>query len=90
MHKSDVAKDFLLDKPDNRFGQWAVDWLNKKMNEYFWSSTVTSQSNEDSNRKSFQRTQSAQVGDISGQFEILQGVSLRNHGAPYFPIVFPR
>ncbi|XP_035828590.1 LOW QUALITY PROTEIN: ubiquitin carboxyl-terminal hydrolase 24 [Aplysia californica] len=58
MNKSAGAKDFLLNTPSK--WQWAVDWLTKKMNEYFWSSTTTSMSNEDSNRKSFQRTQSAQ------------------------------
>ncbi|XP_052274227.1 ubiquitin carboxyl-terminal hydrolase 24-like isoform X2 [Dreissena polymorpha] len=42
--------------------QWAVNWLKKKMTEYsYWSSTTcTTVSNEDSNRKSFQRTVSAQ------------------------------
>ncbi|XP_052775472.1 ubiquitin carboxyl-terminal hydrolase 24-like isoform X3 [Mya arenaria] len=42
--------------------QWAVNWLKKKMTEHnYWSATTSSVvSNEDSNRKSFQRTVSAQ------------------------------
>nr|XP_022315424.1 ubiquitin carboxyl-terminal hydrolase 24-like [Crassostrea virginica] len=41
--------------------QWAVNWLKKKMSEYYWTPSSTSAtSNEDSNRKSFQRTHSAQ------------------------------
>ncbi|CAL1529935.1 unnamed protein product [Lymnaea stagnalis] len=60
MSKSAVAKDFLLKTPSK--WQWAVNWLKKKMSDHnYWSSTSSqSLSNEDSNRKSFQRTQSAQ------------------------------
>ncbi|GFR75558.1 ubiquitin carboxyl-terminal hydrolase 24 [Elysia marginata] len=58
MNKSTVAKDFLLTTPSK--WQGAVNWLKKKMTEHFWSSTTATVSNEDSNRKSFQRTQSAQ------------------------------
>ncbi|XP_050400806.1 ubiquitin carboxyl-terminal hydrolase 24 isoform X1 [Patella vulgata] len=49
-----VTKDYLLQTPTK--WQWAVNWLKKKMN----SSTSANLSNEDTNRKSFQRTQSAQ------------------------------
>ncbi|KAH9492249.1 Ubiquitin carboxyl-terminal hydrolase 24 [Bulinus truncatus] len=59
MHKSAVAKDFLIKTPAK--WQWAVNWLKKKMSDYYWSTTSSPNlSNEDSNRKSFQRTQSAQ------------------------------
>ncbi|BFY99847.1 hypothetical protein BsWGS_02887 [Bradybaena similaris] len=59
MNSSSVAKDFLLKTPAK--WQWAVNWLKKKMSEHYWSTTSTAvMSNEDSNRKSFQRTESAQ------------------------------
>ncbi|XP_059140581.1 ubiquitin carboxyl-terminal hydrolase 24-like isoform X2 [Physella acuta] len=59
MNRSALAKDQLLKTPSK--WQWAVNWLRKKMNDHGWSSTSSANlSNEDSNRKSFQRTQSAQ------------------------------
>ncbi|KAJ8306242.1 hypothetical protein KUTeg_016787 [Tegillarca granosa] len=56
-NKCPTAKDYLMQTPSK--WQWAVNWLKKKMSEY-WPSTTTTVSNEDSNRKSFQRTVSAQ------------------------------
>ncbi|XP_070196439.1 ubiquitin carboxyl-terminal hydrolase 24-like isoform X2 [Littorina saxatilis] len=58
-NRSALAKDNLLVTPSK--WQWAVNWLKKKMTEYYWSTSTTANlSNDDSNRKSFQRTQSAQ------------------------------
>lgn len=58
-NRSTLAKDNLLHTPSK--WQWAVNWLKKKMTEYYWSTSTTANlSNDDSNRKSFQRTQSAQ------------------------------
>jgi len=59
--KCGLAKDYLM-QATTRW-QWAVNWLKKKMTEYYWpaSSTATVTSNEDSNSRSFQRTISAQV-----------------------------
>nr|XP_022315418.1 ubiquitin carboxyl-terminal hydrolase 24-like [Crassostrea virginica] len=57
--KSTPIKDYLMQIPSK--WQWAVNWLKKKMSEYYWTPSSTSAtSNEDSNRKSFQRTHSAQ------------------------------
>lgn len=54
-----LVKDYLQQTKSK--WQWAVNWLKKKMSEYtYWSNTTTLTSNEDSNRKSFQRTVSAQ------------------------------
>ncbi|XP_046339329.2 ubiquitin carboxyl-terminal hydrolase 24-like isoform X2 [Haliotis rufescens] len=58
-NRCSIAKDYLLSTPSK--WQWAVNWLKKKMTEHYWSTTSSAGlSNEDSNRKSFQRTQSAQ------------------------------
>jgi ubiquitin carboxyl-terminal hydrolase 9/24 len=58
-NKSSLAKDYLMQAPTK--WQWAVNWLKKKMTEYYWTpSSSTVQSNEDSNSRSFQRTISAQ------------------------------
>lgn len=57
--KSAPVKDYLMQIPSK--WQWAVNWLKKKMSEYYYTPSSTSAiSNEDSNRKSFQRTYSAQ------------------------------
>uniref|UniRef100_A0A2C9KAF6 Ubiquitinyl hydrolase 1 n=1 Tax=Biomphalaria glabrata TaxID=6526 RepID=A0A2C9KAF6_BIOGL len=59
MNQSAVAKEFLVKTPMK--WQWAVNWLKKKMSDHYWSTTSSPNlSNEDSNRKSFQRTYSAQ------------------------------
>ncbi|KAL3868453.1 hypothetical protein ACJMK2_041259 [Sinanodonta woodiana] len=59
-NKCPVVKDYLQQTKSK--WQWAVNWLKKKMSEYsYWSSSsATTLSNEDSSRKSFQRTVSAQ------------------------------
>ncbi|ELT87807.1 hypothetical protein CAPTEDRAFT_215538 [Capitella teleta] len=58
--KCGLAKDYLMQSSTK--WQWAVNWLKKKMTEYYWPSTSTNTvtSNEDSNSHSFQRTISAQ------------------------------
>lgn len=57
-NKCTPVKEYLIQIPSK--WQWSVNWLKKKMSEY-WSPSITSTvSNEDSNRKSFQRTISAQ------------------------------
>ncbi|VDI64277.1 ubiquitin carboxyl-terminal hydrolase 9/24 [Mytilus galloprovincialis] len=57
-NKCNPLKEYLIQIPSK--WQWSVNWLKKKMSEY-WSPAITSTvSNEDSNRKSFQRTISAQ------------------------------
>ncbi|XP_062568779.1 ubiquitin carboxyl-terminal hydrolase 24-like [Saccostrea cucullata] len=56
--KSAPVKDYLMQIPSK--WQWAVNWLKKKMSEYWAPSSTSAISNEDSNRKSFQRTYSAQ------------------------------
>ncbi|XP_060555692.1 ubiquitin carboxyl-terminal hydrolase 24-like isoform X1 [Ruditapes philippinarum] len=59
VNKCPLVKDDLQQTKSK--WQWAVNWLKKKMSEYsYWSSSGTAASNEDSNRKSFQRTISAQ------------------------------
>lgn len=58
-NRCSAAKNYLMQIPPK--WQWAVNWLKKKMSEYYWNPSSTSTvSNEDSNRKSFQRTISAQ------------------------------
>ncbi|XP_064607447.1 ubiquitin carboxyl-terminal hydrolase 24-like isoform X2 [Liolophura sinensis] len=57
-NKCALAKDYLMQTPNK--WQWAVNWLKKKMTEYYWNPPTAVTSNEDSNRKSFQRTVSAQ------------------------------
>ncbi|KAL4237154.1 Ubiquitin carboxyl-terminal hydrolase 24 [Mactra antiquata] len=59
-NKCPVVKDYLQQTKSK--WQWAVNWLKKKMNDYSYLSPSysTALSNEDSNRKSFQRTISAQ------------------------------
>ncbi|XP_070563005.1 ubiquitin carboxyl-terminal hydrolase 24-like isoform X2 [Ptychodera flava] len=52
-----VAKEYLM-AASSRW-QWAVNWLKKKMTEYYWS-PHSSASNESASGKSFQRTVSAQ------------------------------
>ncbi|XP_077980970.1 ubiquitin carboxyl-terminal hydrolase 24-like [Glandiceps talaboti] len=52
-----VAKEHLM-ATSSRW-QWAVNWLKKKMTEYYWS-PHSSVSNESSSSKTFQRTVSAQ------------------------------
>jgi len=55
--KCSLVKAYLLQNPSR--WQWAVDWLKKKINEYYWTAQphVT---NESHVSKSFQRTVSAQ------------------------------
>ncbi|GAB1607082.1 hypothetical protein Ahia01_000991000, partial [Argonauta hians] len=54
-----LAKDTLMNTSTK--WQWAVNWLEKKMSDYWTSPTsLPPLSNEDSNQKSFQRTVSAQ------------------------------
>jgi ubiquitin carboxyl-terminal hydrolase 9/24 len=69
--KCGVAKDYLMQSSTK--WQWAVNWLKKKMTEYYWpsASASTTASNEDSSGHDFQRTISAQVGAFSKYYEYL-------------------